>query len=147
MQTEIAKSMTVRELNCMTVRELRSLASELHIPGYWKVKKSVLIESLTNALKNNEDERKANEKKERIERAEVGLLVAFSLNGSNKIMTAKIVENNKKTLVVETKNGTRYFVGQEDIIWVKTGKRWPKQIYLELIKDRGASNEEKHCNR
>ena len=132
----------------MTCKELRAIGKEFHIKGYWNMKKSDLLESISACIEEREHNKKAEEKKQRIERAEAGLLVAFNNpKQKGRIMTAKILQNNRESLVVETKFGLRLEVESKDVIWVKTGSRWPKQIYLELIKDRGARNEEKHCNR
>lgn len=69
-----------------------------------------------------------------IEAAEVGTIVAFRLpNG--KVKSAKIVKKStkKRRFMLETDYGASYVVNYEDIVWVRTGQRWPRGVY-ELLK-------------
>ena len=65
-----------------------------------------------------------------IERAEVGALIAFKLS-SGKVKSAKIINKSSKNrkLKLETEYGAIYVVPYEDVIWVRTGKRWPRGVY------------------
>ena len=78
-----------------------------------------------------------------IESAEVGVLVAFRLpNG--KVKSAKIIKKSTKNrrLKLETDYGAQYIVSFDDIIWVRTGKRWPRGVYRllkGLVEDEKAS--------
>lgn len=78
-----------------------------------------------------------------IEGAEVGVLVAFRLpNG--KVKSAKIVKKSTKNrrFKLETDYGAQYIVSFDDIIWVRTGKRWPRGVYKllkGLVEDEKAS--------
>lgn len=68
-----------------------------------------------------------------IESAEVGVLVAFRLpNG--KVKSAKIIKKSTKNrrLKLETDYGAQYIVSFDDVIWVRTGKRWPRGVYKLL---------------
>lgn len=68
-----------------------------------------------------------------IESAEVGTLVAFRLpNG--KVKSAKIIKKSSRNrrFMLETDYGAQYVVPYEDIVWVRTGKRWPRGVYLLL---------------
>lgn len=75
--------------------------------------------------------------------AEEGKLVAFRLNFESvsgtkltKVISGKILENNKETseFIVETRNGLKYGVPYDSVVWVKEGDRWPKSIFMELKK-------------
>lgn len=85
----------------------------------------------------NKDEKKSasmnidwEQKELYIENSEIGTIVAFKLS-SGKIKSAKIVNRNrkKKKLKLETRYGAEYIVSYDSIIWVRTGKRWPKGVY------------------
>lgn len=68
-----------------------------------------------------------------IEGAGIGTLVAFRLlNG--KVKSAKIVKKSTKgrRFKLETDYGAQYIVPFEDIVWVRTGKRWPRGVYKLL---------------
>jgi len=75
-----------------------------------------------------------------IERAEVGALVAFKLS-SGKVKSAKIINKSSKNrkLKLETEYGAIYVVSYEDVIWVRTGLRWPSGVY-KLLKGIGGKN-------
>lgn len=85
----------------------------------------------------NKDEKKSasmnidwEQKELYIENSEIGTIVAFKLS-SGKVKSAKIVNRNrkKKKLKLETRYGAEYIVSYDSIIWVRTGKRWPKGVY------------------
>lgn len=66
-------------------------------------------------------------------------LVAFK--HGDRLISAKVAEVNKEadevtSILVVTKNGSRYVVKPEDISWVKTGSRWPAGIYNALKANR-----------
>ena len=68
-----------------------------------------------------------------IEGAVVGTIVAFRLpNG--KVKSAKIVKKSTKRrqFMLETDYGAQYITPYEDIVWVRTGKRWPRGVYKLL---------------
>lgn len=68
-----------------------------------------------------------------IEDADIGTLVAFKLpNG--KVKSAKIIKKSSKSrrLMLETAYGAQHIVSYDDIIWVRTGKRWPSGVYRQL---------------
>ena len=68
-----------------------------------------------------------------IEGAVVGTVVAFRLpNG--KVKSAKIIKKSTKRrqFMLETDYGAQYITPYEDIIWVRTGKRWPRGVYKLL---------------
>lgn len=68
-----------------------------------------------------------------IEGAVVGTIVAFRLpNG--KVKSAKIIKKSTKRrqFMLETDYGAQYITPYEDVIWVRTGKRWPRGVYKLL---------------
>lgn len=78
-----------------------------------------------------------------VEEIEVGALVAFKVPGG-KVKSAKVLRRSSKNrkLKVETDYGAAYVIAYEDVLWVRTGKRWPRWIYnlLKGIADeKGAS--------
>ena len=79
-----------------------------------------------------------------IESAQVGTLVAFRLpNG--KVKSAKIIKKSTKgrRFMLETGYGAEYIVSFDDIVWVRTGKRWPRGVY-KLLK--GLTDDGKKAN-
>lgn len=76
-----------------------------------------------------------------IENIEVGTLVAFRLS-NGKVKSAKVTRKSTKNrkLKLETDYGAEYIVSYEDIVWVRTGKRWPRGVY-RLLKGIGDSND------
>lgn len=65
-----------------------------------------------------------------IDNAKIGFIVAFKVG--NRTFSGKIIEINATGFVLETKNGVKFNVKRENIVWVKTGKRWPKGVFLAL---------------
>lgn len=83
-------------------------------------------------------------KKEYIENAEPGTLIAFK-EKSGKANTAALVNRSSKNekLKLITKYGKEFIVAYTDVLWVKVNPeaRWPRGIF-ELLKG-GKKNEEK----
>lgn len=77
-----------------------------------------------------------------VETSEIGALVAFNVPSGNKVKSAKIMRKSGKNrkLKVETHYGATYVINYEDVLWVRTGKRWPKWVY-NLLK--GITGDEK----
>ena len=76
-----------------------------------------------------------------IESVKIGTIVAFrTMDG--KVKSAKVTKKSTKNrkLKLETNYGAVYIVSFDDIIWVRTGKRWPRGVY-NLLK--GITNEER----
>lgn len=78
-----------------------------------------------------------------IEQAAIGTLLAFKLP-SGKARSAAIVDRDKQlcTLVVETAYGARYVISYDDVLWVRTGKRWPAGVYAALTEGRASESDE-----
>lgn len=72
-----------------------------------------------------------------IENVEVGTIVAFKVVvcGIGKVKSAAVVNISikRQMLKLVTKAEIEYVVPFKDILWVRTGKRWPKGVY-ELLK-------------
>ena len=68
-----------------------------------------------------------------IENIEIGTIVAFRLS-NGKLKSAKAMRKSTKNrkLKLETDYGAEYIVSYDDIVWVRTGKRWPRGVYNEL---------------
>lgn len=68
-----------------------------------------------------------------IENVANGTIVAFKLpNG--KVKSAMVMEksNTKRKLKLETEYGKTFIVDFNDVVWVKTGNRFPKGVYEAL---------------
>lgn len=76
-----------------------------------------------------------------IENIEIGTLVAFRLS-NGKVKSAKVTRKSTKNrkLKLETDYGAEYIVSFDDIVWVRTGKRWPRGVY-RLLKGMVDKNE------
>ena len=155
-----AIGMVEKELNKLTVKELREKAKENNIAGRWSMSKGELINALEETLqtkhveevkeqKSNEERKKVLTDEERKERkirylrtVEPGTIVAFKNEEThNSARSAKVINRDVKNgkLKLETKYGAIFIVKFEDIIWVRTGSRWPKGVYAEL---KGAEQDE-----
>ena len=75
-----------------------------------------------------------------IENIDIGTIVAFRLS-NGKVKSAKVTRKSTKNrkLKLETDYGAEYIVSYEDIIWVRTGKRWPRGVY-KLLKGQVDAN-------
>lgn len=139
-----------------TVKELREIAKELEIVGRWDMNKTQLIEAIemAQAVKelsdedielegdciikennSNQSEGTQNVTKttdDYLNNIEPGVLVAFKRNSKDIAMSGKFVsfdENNDNLVYVESKKGTMFKITKANIIWVKTGARWPKWVF------------------
>ena len=139
-----------KELESMTVKALiKEHATPLNIVGRHDMKKADLIQAILMAYANSNPEaiinNKINSKKDDtekirqvnkmryIENANIGTIVAFKLPGM-KVKSAKIVRKSTKNrkFKVETSYGMEFVITYDDILWVKTNRRWPKGVYLLL---------------
>jgi hypothetical protein len=96
------------------------------------------------AVKEMTSEEKFEKKKKYVSNAEIGTLIAFKQK-SGKVNSAKIVgkDDDSKMLKAETKYGAKFDVKYSDVIWVKTGARWPKGVYRLLKGIKENNGEEK----
>ena len=133
-----------------TKAELLKRAKELNITGRWEMTKGELLVAIQNAMAANDtpdDGYKDAQAQQRttddyVKDVEVGTIVAFNVNlgGKQRVLSAKV--DGKSTtgqVLVQTKNGSKYRVEPKDIVWVKTGMRWPRWV-LEQLKGEGP-----HC--
>jgi len=69
-------------------------------------------------------------RKEYIESAQIGTIVAYRTE-NGKVKSAKIINRStsKRRFKVETKYGAQSVISFDDVVWVKTGTRWPKGVY------------------
>jgi viroplasmin and RNaseH domain-containing protein len=90
---------------------------------------------------NNEVDTKT--KDDYIRNAEEGVIVVFRLYFKaksglklTKVISGMVIENDpeQEAYVVETKNGLKYVVPYDTVIWVKTGGRFPRGVYEEMKK-------------
>jgi hypothetical protein len=125
------------ELNKETVKFLRNLANLYSIVGRHDMRKQQLINAIISAEKSHRAEPVDRMIKESLYIAEAkkGTHVAFKSGKNERIVSAKVVSNNigKRTLQVQTIRGKTISVPYENVLWVKTGKRWPRGVY-ELLK-------------
>lgn len=77
-----------------------------------------------------------------IENAEPGTVVAFKCD-DGKVRSAAIQNRSTKRQVVKlvTQYGREYVVPYSSILWVRTGKRWPRGVY-DLLKGKVANDGE-----
>lgn len=79
------------------------------------------------------DEERAAKKQKYVDDAQPGVLVAFKTD-TGKVKSAMIVKRStsKRRFLLETKYGAKFKVSFDDILWVRTNKRWPKGIFQLL---------------
>ena len=70
---------------------------------------------------------KKQKSKQYCENAKIGTIVAFRI--ANNVFSGKIDEIHRKHFVIICINGIKYTIEKNNILWYKTGKRWPKKIY------------------
>lgn len=69
-------------------------------------------------------------KSEYINSIQIGVLVAFNAVGIT--LSGKVDLILEDSLSITTKNGKVFSINKKDVIWVKTGDRWPKGVYNAL---------------
>lgn len=98
------------------------------------------VDNQENVEVENKEEKKSassdvdmKQKMPYIENIEIGTLVAFRLS-NGKVKSAKVTRKSTKNrkLKLETDYGAEYIVSFDDIVWVRTGKRWPRGVYKLL---------------
>lgn len=77
-----------------------------------------------------QEERRKQRHLDIIQDAPMGTIVAFR-NATGKVKSAKIIARStkNKVLKLQTSYGAEFNVSYEDVVWVKSGQRWPKPIY------------------
>lgn len=116
----------------MTVPELRALCKEQGLKRYAHAKKAILIGML---VENNPPESPKVQpnweaKADYVDNVSKGTIVAFKVD-DDKVKSAKVVKKSSKEKMLKcvTSYGKEYVVKYSDVIWVKTGTRWPRGVY------------------
>lgn len=75
-----------------------------------------------------------------VENIDIGTIIAFRLS-NGRVKSAKVTRKSTKNrkLKLETNYGAEYIISYDDVVWVRTGKRWPKGVY-RLLKGLGAED-------
>lgn len=133
-----------------TRKELLERAKELNITGRWDMTKGELLVAIQEKMKKPEQVDDSQYKDAQAQQkttldyakdVEAGTIIAFKvmLGGKQRVLSAKVNGKNPNGfLLVETKNGSKYRVGPDDVVWVKTGARWPRWV-LESLKGEGSN--------
>lgn len=148
--------MTRNELENMNKTEVAKVAKDFGVKRYKgksMLSKEELINGICKALESKDDAADVQKaiseagelvkkeividhevKDERILSAPIGTLIAFREPETGKLNTAKLTNRNKikKLIKCETQYGKEFLISFSDIVWTKTGSRWPKSIYNEL---------------
>ena len=115
-----------------TVKELREIAKEMGIVGRWEMSKQELIEAI-NAVQqsvNEGDDCAKRTPQDYLQNIGPGTLVAFKRNKNKDVaMSGKFVGFENGRVLIESKKGTLFKVSPDNVIWVKSGGRWPKWVY------------------
>lgn len=136
----------------MTRDELRQVAKEMNIPGRGSMTKAQLLNAIIESVyavhkeeeqDNNSSEATISETKMNfLKTIQPGTIVAFKVvvNGHERVKSAAVanVSNKRQMLKLVTKYNAEYIIPFSDVVWVKTGTRWPRYIY-NLLK--GIKNE------
>lgn len=136
----------VKNFSKLTCKELREIAKEHNIVGRWDMTKQQLVDAISEVenakvSEDNTEEKvdakvkfaSQDENKMRyVKDVNIGVLVAFK-DGEN-VRAAKVVRKSTKrnVLKLEDKRGKEFIISYNDVIWVRTGNRWPKGVY-ELL--------------
>lgn len=142
---------TKEELNKYKARDIQKIATKLGVKHSRTYKKDNLVGIIVDvALAESELVNKVIKeiiqdttskvqidlegKMKRIERVGIGVIVAFKTE-DGKCKSAQIINKSVKSrkLKLETAYGKQYVISYDDVIWVRTGARWPKGVY-ELLK-------------
>ena len=83
-----------------------------------------------NSTKNRGSQKVSKATKDYLLSAEPGTLIAFKRSSSKDIaMSGKLVSIEGEKVTIESKKGTLFKINQENVIWVKTGERWPRWVF------------------
>lgn len=136
----------MENLEKKTRDELRVIAKELDIKGRGHMTKEQLVQAIASATggeaaETSDDVSSGSNKVKYVENAEIGTIVAFKLP-DGRVKSAKIERRStsRRKLKLVTQYGAEFVVPYEDVIWVRTTKRWPKGVY-NLLKGKVAENE------
>ena len=119
------------------VKELLVIAKEYQIVGRYGMKKQQLIDAIVELEKASGKTVVSVVNKthdDYVKNLKSGDIIAFQFHspfGKKIARSAKVIDPHpgEVGLTVQDKIGNKYFVYKSKILWVKTGKRWPKYIY------------------
>lgn len=69
-----------------------------------------------------------------IDNMQLGNVVAFTItkDGSQTMLSGRVRNITNDVVTVQTKNGSIFYLKKDQIVWVRTGTRWPLGIYNAL---------------
>lgn len=69
-----------------------------------------------------------------IDNMQLGNVVAFTISkdGSQTMLSGRVRHITNDVVTVQTKNGSIFYPRKDQIVWVRTGTRWPLGIYNAL---------------
>lgn len=136
----------MENLEKKTRDELRVIAKELDIKGRGHMTKDQLVQAIagatsSEAVETSDDVSSSSNKMKYVENAEIGTIVAFKLP-DGRVKSAKIERRSTshRKLKLVTQYGAGFVVSYDDVIWVRTTKRWPKGVY-NMLKGKVAEDE------
>lgn len=140
----------MKDLHNKTLGDLREIAKQLSIKGRWDMNKEQLVKAIqehheltsdksgvSNKVKPNIAPENVSEGFGKIKRTtmdylsnvEPGTVVAFKRPDTGAYVSGMLTEIATSYVVIETKHGTAFKVPPEAVVWVKTGKFWPKWVF------------------
>ena len=145
------------DLSNKTCKELREIAKGCAIKGRWDMTKDELIKAIQDVYSLSDDsitfesdciikeedstQHRGSQKATKttldyLSTVEPGTLVAFTRNSAKRVaMSGKLVSIENGKVKVESKKGTLFKLNIENIIWVKTGDRWPRWVFALFNKN------------
>lgn len=139
--------MSREDLNLKSRKELMEIAKEKNVVGRWDLTKPQLIDEIMVFIDMVPVEQEAVEETPTvapeqmyvrdtyIDNAAIGVLVAFR-DDKGKVRSAKIEKKSttRRKLMLVTEYGAKFVVEYKDVLWVRTGARWPRAVY-DLLRE------------
>jgi hypothetical protein len=141
---EVKKMYTVANLKHYSVKELRIVAKEFNVKGRWDMTKPMLIDAILSEQNKRESEKQVS-KTRYLKNIEVGVLVAYNSNDGMKSAKVLNVSQSEQKLKVVDIFGNIEIIDFGSVAWVKTGKRWPTNIYQMIKRHTWAKKIAKVC--
>lgn len=134
-----AKSVENNKQNEVVNENLQSAKDEYKIDNHENAEAESKDENKSASIEVNMEQ-----KMHYIENVDIGTIVAFRLS-SGRVKSAKVVRKSTKNrkLKLETDYGAEYIISYDDVVWVRTGKRWPRGVYKLLKGQVDANGKEK----
>ena len=127
------------EVKQMNSKQLIEVATELKIVGRHDMRKQQLLDAVLKLIPDEivtqeTVEDKPRPKKDYVASLKGGEIVAFRL-GEKKVISGMVMDvTDEATFSIQTKAGTLYSVKKSNVIWVKTGTKWPKWVFDQFGK-------------